>query len=262
MGQRHAQGFGRHLAARRRAHELAAPAGRTAGLAAHFRRVFQSDLPVGEAGGQRLHLGRVLRLLGHQHHAARHEDAGQVAHARQGHHHRRQAFVTGGDADDAPAGGKRADQAAEDDGGVVAVGQAVEHPLRAIGPSVAGIAAIARKGYRPGGGEGPRRLFHQESDFPVAGVIAQSHGRAVGTADAAMGAEDEKFLAQELARVPAHARILREPEHPAARGILEHLRGERKLPGRTGPASGGCRFPDRPSRESQDETSSRSRACR
>ena len=43
------------------------------------------------------------------------------------------------------------------------------------------------------------RGLHQQPDFPVAGVIAQSDRRAVGRANAAMGTEDEELLAAKLA---------------------------------------------------------------
>ena len=50
-----------------------------------------------------------------------------------------------------------------------------------------------------GEGHGAERLqlagggFHQQADLPVAGVIAQRDGRAIGRADAAVGAEDAGF---------------------------------------------------------------------
>ena len=57
-----------------------------------------------------------------------------------------------------------------------------------------------------GEGDGAERFeflgrgVHEQADFPVAGVIAQRDGRAVGGANAAVGAEDQELLAR---RAPA-----------------------------------------------------------
>ena len=48
--------------------------------------------------------------------------------------------------------------------------------------------------------------LHQQADLPVAGVIAEGDRRAVGGADAALGAEDEELWAAELARDPSPCR--------------------------------------------------------
>ena len=53
--------------------------------------------------------------------------------------HGGQAFVTGGHTHDAFTRGQRADQAAHDDCGVVAIGQAVEHAGRALRAPIARI---------------------------------------------------------------------------------------------------------------------------
>ena len=68
---------------------------------------------------------------------------GQVVQRGQRHHHRRQALVAGGDAEHARARRQRADQPAQHDGGVVAVGQAVHHAGRALRAAVAGVGAEA-----------------------------------------------------------------------------------------------------------------------
>ena len=92
----------------------------------------------------RLDLAGVFAVAGRQSHAAGDQHAGQLLRAGQGHHHGGQALVAGGDAQHALAARQRADQPAEDDGRVVAIGQAVHHPGRALGP------AVARVGDHPG----------------------------------------------------------------------------------------------------------------
>src|SRR5690606_25347194 len=119
--------------------------------------------------------------------------------------------------EDAPAGRKRAYQSSEYNRGVVPVGQAVEHAARAIRSAIAGIAAV-------GGEWDPARtrdrasgLLHQQADLPVACVITERDGMAVRRADAALRAEDQELPAEQLARVPAHAGVLRQAENRAAR---------------------------------------------
>ena len=67
------------------------------------------------------------------------------------------------------------------------------------------------------------RRVHQQADFPVAGVIPQRDGRAVGRADAAVRAENQEFLAAEFVGRPAHAGILRPAEDIAGRPRDQHL---------------------------------------
>ena len=74
-----------------------------------------------------------------------------------------------------------------------------------------------------------RRGLHEQADLPVAGVIAERDRRAVRRADAALRAEDEELRAAELARVPAHAGVLRQPEEVAAGALEQHLLGQRQL---------------------------------
>ena len=146
--QRHAQRFADHLRSGRRAQELAASAGRGAGAAEIFRGGFERDLVVRKARAHRLHPPGVLALFGQQRHAAGHQHAGKVVHRGERHHHGRQSFIAGGHPDHAPARGQRADQAAEDGGGVVAIGQAVEHAGRALRAAVAGVGAVRGEGNR------------------------------------------------------------------------------------------------------------------
>ena len=77
--------------------------------------------------------------------------------------------------------------------------------------------------------------LHEQADFPVAGVIPERDGPAVGGADAALGAEHQELRPAQLARVPAHAGVLGQPEDVAARPLDQHLRGQRQAARRAGP---------------------------
>ena len=68
------------------------------------------------------------------------------------HQHRRQALVAGADADDAAPARQRADEPPEDERGVVAVGERVEHPGRALACGRrTGRRRARRTAARPGG---------------------------------------------------------------------------------------------------------------
>ena len=204
------------------AQELTASAGGGAGPAAEFGSLFDADLAVGESRADGLDAAGVFALVGEESHAAGDQHAGEIVHGGERHHHGGQSFIAGGDADHAAARGEGADQAAEDGGGVVAVGEAVEHAWSALGAAVAGVGAIGGEGDGAGGFEFARGGFHEQADFPVAGVVAEGDGRAVGGADAAVGGEDEKFLGVDLRRVPAHAGVLG-PAEEVAGGTVESI---------------------------------------
>ena len=147
----------------------------------------------------------------------------------------------GGHAQHALAQRQGTDQAAQYDGGVVAVGKAVHHAFGALAAPVAGVAAV--------GGEGQSALFaeslgggpDQQADLPVAGVIAQRQGSAVVGAQAALGAENEILRPGDLGRVPAHAGVLRHPEEVAAAGMAQHVFRERQGASRSLAHAAGCR---------------------
>ena len=138
-----------------------------------------------------------------------------MAGGGQGHHHGGEAFVAGGDADHAHAGGEGAHEAAQHDGGVVAKGEGVEHAGGALGASVAGIGAGSGEGDGVEGFQGDGGFGYECAQFPVAGVEAEGDGGSVGGAQAAVGAEDEDFFADEFLRFPAHACVLAQAEEIA-----------------------------------------------
>ena len=173
------------------------------------------------------HDGLLLRF-GRQRDAAGHQHAWELSHPGQGHHHRGQTLVARGNSHHPAAPRERPDQPPKHDGGVVAVGQAVHHPGSALRAAIAWVGAEAREGQAaktfdfPGGG------LHEQTDFPVTGVIAQGDRFAVIGAESAGGAEDEEFLATQLSGIPAHAGVLREAEQIAAGPVEEHLLGKRQ----------------------------------
>ena len=94
----------------------------------------------------------------------------------QRHQHCRQSLVAGRNTHDALARGQRANQAAQDDRGVIAVGKAVHHTQRALGAPVTWICDEAGKGNGPPLLEFLRGGLHQEPNFPVPCVIPQCDG--------------------------------------------------------------------------------------
>ncbi len=234
MGQRHAERFADDLGGGGGAEELAASAGRGAGAAEDFGSGFESHLAAGIAGSGGLDLAGVFTFFREQADTAGNQHGGKVAGGGEGHHHGGQSLVAGGDAQDAGAGGQRADEAAEDGGGVVAIGQRIEHAGGALGAAVAGVGAVGGEGDGAVGLELFGGGVHEQADFPVAGVVAESDGRAVGGADSAMGAEDEELLTAERGRVPAHAGVLAQAEEVAGRAVEEHLGGDGEHAGGAG----------------------------
>src|SRR5205085_5073859 len=123
------------------------------------------------------------------------------------------------DAEDTLPRREAADQTAEDQRRVVAIREAVHHADGALRAAVARIRAergerqaLERRQLARGG-------LDQEPDLPVAGVIAERDRPAVGSTHAALRAEDQVLRPAELARIPAHPRVLREPEDVAARTL-------------------------------------------
>ncbi len=132
-----AERLGDDLRGRRRAEELAAASRRGAGAAAEIGCVLERDEPVGEPRPEGLHGARVLAARRRQRDAAGHDGARQLPERGDRHEHRRQPLVAGSDADDAAPARQRADEPPEDERGVVAIGERVEHPGRALRAAVA-----------------------------------------------------------------------------------------------------------------------------
>ena len=120
--QRHAQRLGHDLRRGGGAQELAAAARAGAGPAAELGGLLQASARRGRSGRRstgscrrpRPRAGGSVTPPGTSTH-------GRCFEPGQGHHHGRQSLVAGGDAEHALAAGQRADQAAEDDGRVVAI---------------------------------------------------------------------------------------------------------------------------------------------
>ena len=120
---------------------------------------------------------------------------------------------------------------------VVSVGQRIEHPHGALGAAVAGIGAIGGEGNGPLALQFLGRGIHQQPDFPVAGVVAQRYGSAVGGANPAVGAQDQELFAAQQSRVPAHSGVLRPSEQIPRGARQQHFRGNGQRSRR--PGSGG-----------------------
>ena len=129
---------------------------------------------------------------------------------------------------------QRAREPPENNRGIVAIGQAVEHARRALRPAIARIGAIT--------GERNRLQFakffgsglDQQTDFPMAGVITQRDRLSVRRAQSALRAQNEKLFSPHFSRLPAHADVLRQAEQIAAGAFQQHFFGERQTSGRPG----------------------------
>ncbi len=163
---------------------------------------------MGVACADGLYLACIFARFGQERDPAGDEDGGQWAGRGQRHHHGGESLVAGGDADHAHPGGQGTHQAAEHDGRVVAKGERVEHAGGALGAAVAGIGAGSGEGNGIEGLQGDGCFGHQRAQFPVPGMKAEGDGSSIGGAQAAVGAEDEDFRAQQLLRFPAHAGVL------------------------------------------------------
>ena len=194
--QRQAERLADDLRGGRGAEELAAAARRAAGAAAQVGRLLQRELAVREARADRLHLARVLAL-------------GRAAASRR------------------PAPARRAGRAARPAPSSSRAGPCRRWPRRArpgawaASGSAAGARSPRRCGRRgcrscrscpacgrrtgrsrsrrtgrpPSARQLLRGRLHEQPDLPVAGVIAERDRRAVGGADAALGAEHEELRA-------------------------------------------------------------------
>ena len=117
-------------------------------------------------------------------------------------------------------------------------GQGVEHAGGALGASVAGIGAGSGEGDGVEGFQGDGGFGYQCADFPVAGVEAEGDGGSIGGAQAAVGAEDEDFRAEQFLRFPAHAGVLAQAEEIAGGRGEQHFRGDGQQAVRTGRVGG------------------------
>ena len=94
---------------------------------------------------------------------------------------------------------QRTGQPAKNNRGVIAIRQAVEHPGRSLRASIARIGAKAGKGNGLQPAKFFRRRLDQQSDLPMAGVIAERDRLAVRRAHSALRAENEKLFAPDFA---------------------------------------------------------------
>ena len=86
---------------------------------------------------------------------------------------------------------QRPDQPAEDDRGVIAIGQAVHHPGRSLRPAVAGVGDHPGERHDIEPAQLLGRLLDEQADLPVPRVISQRDRLAIGRAQPALGAQDQ-----------------------------------------------------------------------
>ena len=227
---REPEGLGDDLRGGSGSEELTAATGGRAGAAAEVGGLVERDELVRETRSQRLHGACVLAAPGRQRDPSGDDCSREVAERSDRHQHRRQALVAGADADHAPAVRQAAHEPAQHECRVVAVGQRVEHAGRALRPAVARVRDVCGERQPAEAVELHRGLANEQSDLPVAGVVAERDGRAVVGANAAERREEQELVASDLRRLPAHAGVLREAEHVAGRALLQERVRQRQSP--------------------------------
>ena len=236
MRQGQAQRLGHHLRGGRRSQELTTAAGRTAGPASQVGCLVQRNESMRESGSEGLDGARIFAALGRQRDAAGNQHGRQVQLGGQGHHHGGQSLVAGGHAEHPDPLRQGSDQPAEDNGRVIAIRQAIEHAHRALGATITGIGYTGSERQRLAVSKRLSRRPREETNLPMARVVAQRDGATIFGPDSALGAEDEELLAAQFGRVPSHARILSHAEEVPAGSLAQHRLGQREFPGRTRPA--------------------------
>ena len=233
MGEREAEGLRHHLRRCRRAEELAPAAGSRAGPATEIGRLLQRDQAEAVARPDRLDLPGVFAALWRERDAAGDNHTREIREPAQRHEHRRKALVAGGDPEHPLPQRERSGQAPQHRGGVVAVGEAVEHPRRSLAAAVTGIGAEAGEGDLAEPTQLLRGRFDEEPDLPVAGVVAEGHRAAIRGAHAPLRGENQKLRIGRSRSRPSHADVLRQPEEIPRGSVPEHLIGERQRSGWT-----------------------------
>ena len=166
------------------------PPGVAQAAATHLGGVLKADLILRKARADGLHLARIFTVLRQQRDTAGNQNARQRSRGSERHHHRRQAFVAGRHAHHALASGKRSHQPSKNNGGIVAIGQRVQHSGRTLRASIARVGAGARKWDCTQVAQFPRGLGHQQTNLPVAGMKSQRDWRSIGRAQTTVRAQD------------------------------------------------------------------------
>ncbi len=193
MGQREPERLADDLRGGGGAEELAAAARRRAGPAAQLGRLGQAQLAEGEAGADRLDAPVSSPCSGGSVTPPGTSTEGSVPEPAS-------AIIIAGSPLSQVAtprtprrvGSERISRR-KTDRRVVAVGQAVEHPRRSLGASVAGVGAVRGEGDAARLGHDPGRLADQEPDLPVSGVVAEGDRGAVVRPQPSLGAEQEEL---------------------------------------------------------------------
>ncbi len=228
MRQCQPEGLTHHLRRGRSSQKLTSSARRSTSPAPRLRRLFQRDDLVSKPSSDRLHFAGIFPALRHQGHAPGHQHAGQRQCSGERHHHGRQSLVARRDAHHARARRKRPDQASEDNRRVIAVRQRVEHARRPLRPPVAWIGASTRERDSAPPLHFPCSLRHQQSHFPVSGVISQRDRGSVLRPHPAVRAQDQDLFPAHPFGRPPHSRILGPAKQIARWLIQQHLGRKRQ----------------------------------
>ena len=220
MGQGQPQRLPHDLGRRGRAEELASASRRGASAAGKRGCLLERYFPVSEPRPNRLYPPRILSFFGGQHDPARDQDRGLVLRSRQGEHHGWKALVASGHPQNSGARGQRSDQSSKDDGRVISVGKAVHHACRPLRSPVTRIGDEGSEREAAQLVELSRRGIHEQPHFPMARVVAQRHGPAIGLTQAALRAQDQELFSVQACRIPPHAHVLAKAKDISA-GMLE-----------------------------------------
>ena len=163
--------------------------------------------------------------------SARYEDARISAGRGKRHHHGGESLIARSYPEHAFPRRQRAHQAAKDDSRVVAVSERVEHAVGALRPAVAGVGDGSGKGDGVAVAEFAGGLGDEQPDLPVAGVKAERDRSSIRGPHSPVGREDKKLGVEQAGRLPAHARVLREPKKIPGGLMEQHLRRDRQRAG-------------------------------
>src|SRR6185312_11530751 len=172
MRQRQAECLAYYLRSRCGSQELAAPAWRCTSSAAHVLRILERDLLLCEAGSDGLYLACVLAAFGQQRDSSGYEHSGVFAGGCQCHHHGRQALVARGYAENTLARWQGSHEPSQYHCSIIAERKRIHHARSALGSSVAGICARARKWDRVQRLHLAGRLGDEQPYFPMTGMEA------------------------------------------------------------------------------------------
>ena len=224
MRQGQSQRLADDLRSGRGAEKLASAAGRCAGAASHFGRVFQRDLLLRKARADGLHFARILARLGQERDAAGDQHRGQRACDAS-------AIIIAGrplsqvatPSTPLRVGSERMSRRSTMAASLRNGSESIMPVVPCVRPSQGSVQAPA-KGAACSGLQLARGFGDQQADFPVAGVKTERDGLPIFSAHAAVRAENEELGIEQPRGLPAHAGVLGEAEEISRWRVEQHLR--------------------------------------